>query len=191
MSFVPYYTRVSFQFVLFIFTKIIILRGQRATPYIRFTRSSYLIAANHRSGLDPFVIVSSLRIRDFFQLAPFSFMTSNKFIQPPLLRPFAWAAGCFPAKPGLGAHGIEKALSDLNDGYTVMIFPEGKRIKGIPEPPKRGVSVVLEQSPKTRIILSHIEWRTRYSVRSIRLSSPVDRSHLATPEAIMQAIYKL
>jgi len=191
MSVVPYYTRVVVQFVLFIFTKIIILRGRSVSPITSLGTDSHLIAANHRSSLDPFAILASLRTRDFFRLAPFSFMTANAFMRPPWLRPLAWMAGCFPAYPGMGPYGIDKALHDLDQGYTVMIFPEGKRVVGTTTKAKRGVGVILDGSPKTRLILAHIEWRSALSVRSIAIACPPQKTAPTTPDAIMKAIYSL
>lgn len=191
MSFVHYYTRIIVQIIIFTFTKLFILRGVSAAPRVTFTPGSHIIAANHRSGLDPFVIVSSLRFRDFFRLAPFSFMTANAFMRPLWLRPLAWAAGCFPAHPGLGAYGIDKAISSLADGYTLVIFPEGKRTKSAPLQAKRGIEVILQRSPQTRLIMAHIEWHAAVTVRSIRLSYPPVQVTPKTSGTIMDTIYAL
>ncbi len=191
MTFVTYYTRVIVQFVLFILTKVFLLRGRGASPHIAFDRGSHLVAANHRAGLDPFVILASVRFRDFFKLAPFSFMTANVFMQPLLLRPLAWATGCFPAYPGLGPYGIDKAIDDLNHGYTVMIFPEGKRANGTRVEAKRGVRAILDGAPKAHLILAHIEWSSSVSVRSIRIAHLKGKAIPSTPNAVMDAIYKL
>lgn len=179
------------QFVLFIFTKLFILRGRGSSPRITFDHSSHLVAANHRAGLDPFAILASVRFRDFFRLAPFSFMTANVFMQPLWVRPLTWLTGCFPAYPGLGPYGIEKAIDDLHHGYTVMIFPEGKRANGTPPEAKRGVSEILNGVPEAHLILAHIEWNSPLSVRSIRLAHLKDEAIPSTPAAIMDAIYKL
>lgn len=179
------------QFVIFTATKIIILRGYGASPRISFTNERHIIAANHRSGLDPFAIVSSLRVRDFFALAPFSFMTANRFMRPLWLRPIAWAAGCFPAHPGLGAHGIDKAVSDLNAGYTLVIFPEGRRTKDPSVKAKRGLASIREQVPGARLILTHIEWRRTASIQQIHMNYPPKDTALHTSDEVMEAIYKL
>lgn len=179
------------QFVIFIVTKIIVLRGHAATPRITFTHGSHIIAANHRSGLDPFAIVSSLRVRDFFRLAPFSFMTANRFMRPLWLRPIAWAAGCFPAHPGLGAHGIDKAVDDIRHGYTLVIFPEGKRTKEAGVKAKRGLTDIREQTPHTRLILAHIEWRGALSVRKIHIAYPSQDVAPKTSDDVMATIYSL
>lgn len=179
------------QFVLFVVTKIFVLRGYTVTPRIAFTRGSHIIAANHRSGLDPFVIVSSLRMRDFFRLAPFSFMTANRFMRPVWLRPFAWAAGCFPAHPGLGAYGIEKAVEDIHRGYTLVIFPEGRRTQDASTKAKRGLTSICEQVPDARLILTHIEWRQRMSIGSITMSYPPSNTAPKTSHEVMDTIYSL
>lgn len=191
MAFVTYYTRIIVQFFIFTFTKLFILRGRSASPRISFSSESNVIAANHHSGLDPFVIVASLRYRDFFRLAPFSFMTANRFMQPLWLRPVAWAAGCFPAYPGLGAHGIDKAVESLNEGYTLVIFPEGRRAKSKPLEAKRGIEIILQRSPRTRLVMARIEWHSTATVRSIRMAYPPDQTAPRTSKAIIDAIYAL
>lgn len=191
MAFVPYYTRVVVQFVLFVFTKVIVLRGHHASPRISFQHASYVIAANHPSGLDPFALLASLRFRDFFRLAPFSFMTANGFMRPLWLRPFAWAAGCFPAYPGLGPYGIEKALSDLEHGYTLVMFPEGKRVQGAPPKAKHGIEIILQKAPHTHLTIARIKWRSAFAISSIRIAHSPQPATPRTADEIMGAIYSL
>lgn len=158
-----------------------------------FSKTNNIIVANHRASLDPFVLVSSLRVRDFFRLAPFSFMTANKFMEPLWLRPFAWAAGCFPAHPGLGPHGIEKALTDIDSGYTLVMFPEGRRVRKRDDRPdaKPGIGIVLERSPKARLIMVHIEWQSRLTVEYVRLAYPQRKETPLAPNTIMDTVYLL
>lgn len=179
------------QFVIFTVTKIIILRGSSATPKTDFTKGRHIIIANHSAALDPFAIVSSLRFRDFFRLAPFSFMTANVFMKPLWLRPFAWLAGCFPAHPGLGPYGIQKAVLDVNNGYTLLIFPEGKRSKGMRIPAKHGIITILDQIPDSNMLFVHIKWKSTSTTHSIRVAYKRSNHIYRSPDEIMDEIYDL
>lgn len=191
MVFVSYYTRVIVQFVIFLLAKLIILRGHRSSPRITLKQGSHIIAANHRSGLDPFAIVSSLRIRDFFRLAPFSFMTANRFMRPLWLRPLAWSAGCFPARPGIGAYGVDKAVDDLKHGYTLVIFPEGKRTTAAPLPAKPGIDMIISRTVNVRLILAHIEWHGPMKIQYMRVSYPPEKTMPTSGDSILASIYSL
>lgn len=192
LSFVSHYIRVCFQLLLFMLTKAFVLRGRRAAPTIAFEAGPHLIAANHRNALDPFVLVSCLRFRDFFRLAPFSFMTANVFMRPLWVRPIAWAAGCFPAKPGLGAYGIDKAVDNLRHGYSVVIFPEGTRVRpGTTKEAKRGVSTILETLPSTPLVLVRLEWQRPYTIDFVGISYPKQSMAQSSADAILEAIYRL
>lgn len=118
-------------------------------------------------------------------------MTANRFMKPLWLRPFTWAAGCFPSHPGLGAYGIEKALNDLKDGYTLVIFPEGRRTKDTVTQAKRGIAAILQESPEAHLILAHIEWKRTAVIKSIHLDYPPQNSIPTDPDVIMRAIYTL
>jgi glycerol-3-phosphate dehydrogenase (NAD(P)+) len=93
-----------------------------------------IIAANHRSFLDPFVIGTMAR-RPMYYVAKEEIFV-NRFV--------AWiltALGAFPIKRGASdAESIATAKAILARGDIVLIFPEGTRIRpGSLAKPKRGV----------------------------------------------------
>jgi 1-acyl-sn-glycerol-3-phosphate acyltransferase len=189
---VVYLIRLVSQFILFSICKIVIVRGKHASSIPDFNKNSRIvIASNHTHALDPFAVVSSIRYRDFFRLAPFAFMTSRYFFKMRWLRPMLWLAGCFPAHalpPFYNLVGIDAALAFLNRGYTLFIFPEGTRAKNGPLPAKRGVSEILQQVPNHELILAHIEWK-RNPGAVIHLAKHTGSTD--DPQAILNAIYKL
>jgi glycerol-3-phosphate dehydrogenase (NAD(P)+) len=98
------------------------------------TEGPVILAANHRSFLDPFVIATMVR-------RPMYYVAKKELF----LRPWqAWilnALGAFPVDRGAGDEQmIDTAKAILARGDIVLIFPEGTRIRpGALGQPKRGV----------------------------------------------------
>jgi 1-acyl-sn-glycerol-3-phosphate acyltransferase len=98
------------------------------------TEGPVILAANHRSFLDPFVIGTMVR-------RPMYYVAKKEVF---LWRWQAWilnALGAFPVDRGAGDMDmIETAKAILGRGDIVLIFPEGTRIRpGALGQPKRGV----------------------------------------------------
>jgi 1-acyl-sn-glycerol-3-phosphate acyltransferase len=77
-----------------------------------------LIAANHPSCTDPFVIplLSSVEM---------SILITGKAFQVPLFSSILRHCGQIPVVPGSGRDAMEEARQHLESGGTVAIFPEG------------------------------------------------------------------
>ena len=93
-----------------------------------------LLASNHRSFLDPFVIGCCLR-------RPIFFVAKQELFK---YRPVGWILNClgaFPVRRGESdEESVKTALALLERGDAVVIFPEGTRIRrGALKQPKRGV----------------------------------------------------
>jgi len=95
---------------------------------------SLILAANHRSFLDPFVIGCCLP-------RPIYFVAKRELFRNPLIGWFLNCLGAFPVRRGESdEESVETALALLDRGQAIVIFPEGTRIRaGSLAKPKRGV----------------------------------------------------
>lgn len=115
-------------------------------------RGAHLIAANHNSHLDAMVLMSLFKLSDLPKVKVVA--AKDYFCRTPLL---AWFSinviGIIPIDRAGGADNpTQPIIEALDEGYTVIIFPEGSR--GDPEqqaPLKYGITKVLEAKPDVKI----------------------------------------
>jgi 1-acyl-sn-glycerol-3-phosphate acyltransferase len=148
-------------------------------------RGAVILAANHRSFLDPFVIGICLR-------RPIYFVAKQELFAR---RWQAWilnALGAFPIRRGESdEEAVATAKAILERGDAVVIFPEGTRIRtGALGRPKRGVGrLALETgAPVVPVAVAGSEntrrgWRIRPAKVRVRLGRPLTfpRAESASP----------
>ena len=134
-----------------------------------------IVAANHRSFLDPFVIATMAR-------RPMYYVAKKELFRHRLAAWLLGALGAFPVDRGAGdAEMVKTAKTILARGEIVLMFPEGTRIRpGSLGRPRRGVGrLALETgAPVVPVAVIGTEairrgWRIRPHRVSIRAGRPL------------------
>ena len=117
-----------------------------------------IIAANHHSKIDPFLILL-LPFSVVKKLVPIYFLTAERYYKKLLLKPFIKSLGAYPIKER--AWTIEEFLGSglerLQRNQKIMIFPEGKIVKELSEKNiKPGIGYLAEESHAS-ILPVHIQ----------------------------------
>jgi len=108
----------------------------------------YIVAANHPSKLDPFIILASLPFKTYLKLIPTRFVTTQNYLTRWYHKFFLIPLGCISNKPKKNKKPLEILEKRLRSGETIFIFPRGELEKrGIKSEPKVGV-VYLERNVK-------------------------------------------
>lgn len=93
--------------------------GERNVP----ARGGVVLASNHQSYLDPFLVGSVLR-REVHHLA------RTSLFRNPAFRALIVALNAFPIERDSGdVKGVKHALSRLKAGHALLVFPEGTRTR--------------------------------------------------------------
>jgi glycerol-3-phosphate dehydrogenase (NAD(P)+) len=142
-----------------------------------------ILAANHRSFLDPFVIGMMTR-------RPLYFVAKRELFSHRLVAWFLNSLGAFPIERGKGDEGaMATARAIVESGGAVLIFPEGTRIRtgGLAQP-RRGVGrLALETgAPVVPVAIHGTEevrrgWRIRPRRVAVRAGRPLTFPHLEAP----------
>jgi glycerol-3-phosphate dehydrogenase (NAD(P)+) len=146
-----------------------------------------VLAANHRSFLDPFAIGCCLP-------RPIYFVAKQELFRNPLLGWFLNAMGAFPIRRGESdEESMDTARELLERGEAVVIFPEGTRIRaGSLGKPKRGVGRLALESgaPVVPIAITGSErarrgWRIKPVKVHVRFGAPLTFPRVEDPSPFL------
>lgn len=175
--------------LLFLF---VVVNRQKVSPSIQKLGAdgNYVLVANHRGMMDPFVIGYSLPLK----FRPWRFFVQNRFFKNWLLLPFLYVFGCFPARKEPGKKsGLEYGIELINRGQNLVIFPEGKISRfGEKILPKTGVEI-LAKIPNVAIIPARVNWNRKrliFKSYSLSIGQPFIGKNM-TAEQIMDVVYSL
>jgi glycerol-3-phosphate dehydrogenase (NAD(P)+) len=150
-----------------------------------------LLASNHRSFLDPFVLGTMLR-------RPVYYVAKKELFANRVQAWFLNALGAFPVDRGASDQEmLETARRILARGDVVLIFPEGTRIRpGGLGTPKRGVGRLALESGAPIVPLAVIGtedvrkgWRIRPHKVTIRAGRPLTYPKVESPsKQLAQAV---
>ena len=142
-----------------------------------------ILAANHRSFLDPFVIGACIN-------RPVYFVAKRELFEKRLQAWFLNALGAFPVRRGESdEETVRTSLELLARGESVVIFPEGTRVRsGSLGAPKRGVGRLALESgaPVVPIAVTGTEhvrrgWRIRPRKVDARIGRPLRFPRVESP----------
>ncbi len=134
-----------------------------------------ILAANHRSFLDPFVIGSCLR-------RPVYYVAKEELFRHRMVGWFLGSLGAFPVARGTGdGDMVATAKAILDRGDCVVIFPEGTRVRPGPlRAARRGVGRLALETGAPVVPVSvigseavHRGWRIRPHKVRIRVGRPL------------------
>src|SRR4051812_41723096 len=146
-----------------------------------------ILASNHRSFLDPFLIGVCIR-------KPIYFVAKRELFKNPLLGWLLNCLGAFPIRRGASdEESMATALALLERDQAVVIFPEGTRIRtGSLARPKRGVGRLALQSgkPVVPIAVTNSErvrrgWRIRPVRVHVRCGPPLTYPRVEDPSPFL------
>jgi 1-acyl-sn-glycerol-3-phosphate acyltransferase len=172
--------------------------------------TGFIVAANHRSYLDPVFVMSVMRPR------PVRFMAKEEFLNlnSALARIAAWV-GVFPVRrKAADMSAVKRAVRMLKRGEPVGIFPEGTRIRSKDQEVTyhKGVAFMaqLAKVPVVPLRLWNTELISPKGARMFRCpkiilrfgeplslddeqfaSLPKDEQHAAFTNALMERVYSM
>jgi 1-acyl-sn-glycerol-3-phosphate acyltransferase len=157
-----------------------------------------VLCANHSSAWDPVLLICALR-GDF----PLRIMAKKQLFSIPLLAPLLRKMGAFPVDRGNSdINAVKNAIRSLKDGWNLLVFPEGTRVKKPGEnPPKGGVAMIAIRSGVALLPVFVGTTKKLFHRTSIVLGRPYTpvytgrkgtaEEYQANAEKIMEQVYEL
>lgn len=156
-----------------------------------------IIAANHKSNLDPIFVASSMTTREVAAVA------KKELFDHKILGFILKKLNTIPIdRENTGISTVKQILRAIKDGYVLGLFPEGTRVKGKEfGQAKAGLSLFASKGKANVVPISVISSYKLFSRVKIYIDKPIDMSqyfkakltnedHERISEEIMQVIIK-
>lgn len=133
-----------------------------------------LILSNHQTYLDPWIVTHHLGLKNIFQIIPVRYPVSASVFRKPFMGLIISLFGGFD----IGLTPIEKAKkllyirSLIYQGYTVLLFPEGKRVRTENDRAEfqRGMNILIaEKFPLVLVKLSGMNTSSIFKFRKNKI----------------------
>ena len=156
-----------------------------------------IIAANHKSNLDPIFVASSMNTREVAAVA------KKELFDHKILGFILKKLNTIPIdRENTGISTVKQILRAIKDGYVLGLFPEGTRVKGKEfGQAKAGLSLFASKGKANVVPISVISTYKLFSRVKIYIGEPIDMSqyfkakltnedHERISEEVMQVIIK-
>lgn len=156
-----------------------------------------IIAANHKSNLDPIFVASSMTTREVAAIA------KKELFDHKVLGFILKKLNTIPIdRENTGIATVKQILRAIKDGYVLGLFPEGTRVKGKEfGQAKAGLSLFASKGKANVVPISVISTYKLFSRVKIYIGEPIDMSqyfrakltnedHERISEEVMQVIIK-
>lgn len=156
-------------------------------------RKHYVIAANHLSWHDPFMVTTALGWKRLHPLLPCRFIAAPKFLKRGWLRSGMKKLGSYPSHEFRDwPFGIDASEGLLQRHNTIVIFPQGRITVERDIEMKRGVSILAEKESTeiVPVLLERAGTRIFMSRFNIQVGTPKNMSGLSANQ-IMQHVFEL
>ncbi len=137
----------------------------------KFPEGPFMLCANHMSNWDPAIMAA------FFK-RKVHFLGKAELFKNPVLKYILTKAGMIPIKRGqVDLNAIKSAISVLNDGNVLGIFPSGRRNKSLEKgQAKSGAALIGARCGCTVVPVSIISTYKLFSKVIINVGNPIELS---------------
>lgn len=156
-------------------------RLERVGPCTVPPEGPVIIAANHKSPMDPILMISASPRRVF------GFLVAEEYYKLPLFGRLMRMIDCIPiTRTGVDTAGTKASLRALTDGKAIAVFPQGRiELAGETLEPKHGVAMLALRT-RTPVVPVHVSgvryddnvpitFLRRHHAR-VRFGKPIDLS---------------
>ncbi len=150
-------------FALLIRPFVVLFIGVRRVGNVNLPKGQFIMVSNHASHVDTLVLLSLIplnRLEEVRPVAAADYWTRNRLVYA--LVSYLFKILPIPRKPSLRNNPLRIMERALDEGYSLIIYPEGTRGYGESVGPfKSGVAHLIKRRPDVKVIPVYISntWR--------------------------------